>query len=127
MRDKYNTINMIDYWMFNTQLDKFIAIPNTCFHAVSGMPSNIVFTGRPYGGCAIVWKTNFMVELKQYSLYLVESVVLSLKYTYSKSPAVIGLQKKSRDACFHVRYRPCSSAANVSALLFKVDFPLSNS
>ena len=48
-------------------------------------------------------------------------------YTYSKSPVIIGLQKKSQEACFHVRYRACSSAANVSALLFKVDFPLSNS
>ena len=50
-----------------------------------------------------------------------------IQYTYSKSPAIIGLQKKSLEACFHVRYRACSSAANLSALLFKVDFPLSNS
>ena len=26
-------------------------------------------------------------------------------YTYSKSPAIIGLQKMFREACFHVRYR----------------------
>ena len=49
------------------------------------------------------------------------------EYTFSKSPAIIGLQKKFREACFHVRYRACSSAANASALLFRVDFPLSNS
>ena len=40
---------------------------------------------------------------------------------------IIGLQKKFREACFHVRYRTCSSAANLCALLFRVDFPLSNS
>ena len=37
-------------WLFNNQLDKLSAIPGTCFHAVSGMPSNILLTGRPYGG-----------------------------------------------------------------------------
>ena len=61
------------------------------------------------------------------SVTMATECFIVLKYTYSKSPAIIGLQKKFREACFHVRYRACSSAANVSALLFKVDFPLSNS
>ena len=60
-----------EHWLYNNQLDKFSGIPGICFHAISGMPSNILLTGRPYGG--------FMVELSQCSLHLVESVVLLLK------------------------------------------------
>ena len=43
-----------EHWLYNNQLDKFSGIPGTCFHAISGMPSNILLTGRPYGGCAIL-------------------------------------------------------------------------
>ena len=42
-------------------------------------------------------------------------------------PQNLAPRKSLRTACFHVRYRACLSAANLNALLFKVDFPLSHS
>ena len=50
----HNFVLLQKYWLFHNQTDKFSAIPGTCFHAVSRMPSGILLIGRPYGGCAIL-------------------------------------------------------------------------
>ena len=42
-------------------------------------------------------------------------------------PEIWLVEKSVGTACFRVWYRACLSSANLNALLFKVDFPLSNS
>ena len=39
--------------------------------------------------------------------FLFHRFISHLLYTFSKSPVITGLQKKSRDTCFHVRYKAC--------------------
>ena len=64
---KYDYINHIlmncdilfiqEHWLFNSQshlLSDSICNVNT--HVVSGMPDNVLINGRPFGGCAILWK-----------------------------------------------------------------------
>ena len=48
-----------EHWLLHSQLDKFNDIPGICYHAVSGMPSNQLLSGRPYGGSAILWSDRF--------------------------------------------------------------------
>ena len=44
-----------EHFLFHNQMDKFSAIPGTCFHAVARMPSSILLIGRPYGGLVVLY------------------------------------------------------------------------
>ena len=53
-----------EHWLHNNQLNIFNSLNNVCFHAVSGMPSNDLLSGRHYGGCAIIWKSSFKCKIE---------------------------------------------------------------
>ena len=52
-------------WLYNFETNLFNTnIPGCQFHAISAMDeSNITRVGRPYGGCAILWKSNFALSI----------------------------------------------------------------
>ena len=52
-------------WLYNFEHTNFThIIPNSQFHAISSMDeTNIQRKGRPFGGCAILWKKNITVSI----------------------------------------------------------------
>ena len=49
-----------EHWLLPNQLNVInTRINDICSHAVSGVRNDTLLIGRPYGGCAIMWKTNF--------------------------------------------------------------------
>ena len=52
-------------WLYNFEHSNFAnIIPNCQFHAISGMDdANVVRKGRPFGGCAILWKKNLALTI----------------------------------------------------------------
>ena len=53
----YDVILIQEHWLMESQFDLFNRyIDNANVHCVSGMPSNVINYGRPYGGCAVLWK-----------------------------------------------------------------------
>jgi len=46
-----------EHWLLNDQLPTLSKnVLNVCIHGVSGMDGCNILKGRPYGGCAILWK-----------------------------------------------------------------------
>lgn len=58
------------YWLFNEQINStFGKQLNSVFvHGVSGMDSSELIGGRPYGGCAILWKKGFACSVQPVKL-----------------------------------------------------------
>ena len=52
----HDTIFVQEHWLFNRQSHLFRnALYNVNFHLVSAMDDNQLYTGRPFGGCAVIW------------------------------------------------------------------------
>ncbi len=47
-----------EHWLFDSQITSTLEgqLNSVCSHGVSGMPSSVLLEGRPFGGCAIVWR-----------------------------------------------------------------------
>lgn len=53
-----------EHWLPDEQISSFESkIDGICCHGVSGMASNELLIGRPYGGCAILWKRALLAEI----------------------------------------------------------------
>ena len=39
-------------------------MPGMTSHGVSAIDSNVLLTGRPHGGCSILWKTSLICKVK---------------------------------------------------------------
>ena len=63
--DKCEILLLQETWLYNFETNIFNNIlPGCQFHAVSAMDeSNIARVGRPYGGCAIIWKSNLALSI----------------------------------------------------------------
>ena len=60
-------------------------------------------------------------------VFIIISIVFAAYTPFPNLPRNVACRKSLGTACFHVGYRACSSAANLNALVFKVEFQLSNS
>ena len=86
-----------EHWLMDRQLDIFPRnIENIRVHGVSGMPDNLLLTGRPYGGCAIIWSNSLT-----YSVTPIECVSRRLC-------AVLVHSSHAKFLLFNV-YMPCDS------------------
>jgi len=48
-----------EHWLISENLGVFENyIPDISYHAISAMDSGLIFQGRPFGGCAILWSSN---------------------------------------------------------------------
>ena len=55
--------------MFENQFDSYKTDLNKCGgHCVSGMSGKDFLQGRPYGGCAILWKNYILLDIKPVAL-----------------------------------------------------------
>jgi len=43
-------------------------LPNVCYHSVSGMADDELISGRPYGGCAILWNNSITLKIEPISV-----------------------------------------------------------
>ncbi len=69
-----------EHWLHSNQLEELNNVRGSCSHAVSGMPSNQLLSGRPFGGCAIMWSKSFKgkVEPVQFQSSRVCGVIISM-------------------------------------------------
>ena len=64
----YDFLLVQEHWLLDNQIDGYFSqIDNICVHGVSGMDSKNLISGRPYGGCAIVWKRNLVSQVSPIS------------------------------------------------------------
>jgi endonuclease/exonuclease/phosphatase family metal-dependent hydrolase len=57
-----------EHWQHENQLDIFEKkIDGVCSHGVSGMANNTLLVGRPFGGCAILWKQSLICPISPVS------------------------------------------------------------
>jgi len=62
---KASVLFLQEHWLSERQLCKLGDIDsNYLFSAVSGFDSSDVLSGRPYGGCAILWRSDISAEVK---------------------------------------------------------------
>ena len=63
-----NTFVLIqEHWLLHNELNKLNDIPGSCSHSVSGMPAGQLLSGRPYGGCAIMWSSKISAIIEPIS------------------------------------------------------------
>ena len=57
----YDFVFVQEHWLQSCQFEKYTKkFTNACAHSVSGMKSNELISGRPKGGCSIIWKRNLL-------------------------------------------------------------------
>jgi hypothetical protein len=50
---------------------------NFLFTAVSGFDNSVILSGRPYGGCAIIWRSDVNANVEVLGCVLLKSLLLS--------------------------------------------------
>ena len=51
-----------EHWLFGEQMNMLDKTDKNCFvYGISGMNDNCLVLGRPYGGCAIIWKRSLTI------------------------------------------------------------------
>lgn len=61
---KHDFTFLQEHWLLNAQIPSIESkIPNVSVHGVSGMPDAELLHGRPYGGCAILWKKSLSCKV----------------------------------------------------------------
>ena len=86
-----------EHWLLPTHTDALcVSLPAINAHVVSGIEGDKLIKGRPYGGCAIIWKRNMMCK--------VEPIVC-------KSKRLCIVLVTMQDLCFVVCcvYMPCDN------------------
>ncbi len=62
--DKCDIMFIQEHWLLQDEIGTFAQkLKNACVHGVSGMPDDTLHCGRPYGGCAIVWKADVLCRI----------------------------------------------------------------
>jgi len=55
----YDIVFLQEHWLTNSQVnDLSVSYPSHLVHGVSGFSNDEVLSGRPYGGCAIFWRSS---------------------------------------------------------------------
>ena len=68
-----------EHWLYESGFNILErANKDICVHALSAMHEDEQLTGRPYGGCVIIWKMNLKCHITLLVLNLKEYVVLRL-------------------------------------------------
>jgi len=63
----YKSILLLqEHWLSDAQLSVLGNIAdNVSYTGVSGFTNSDILAGRPYGGCAILWRSDLMVNVGQ--------------------------------------------------------------
>ena len=63
--DTNDFVLLQEHWLHESSFDTFKSKLNgCCMHAISGMNESELLTGRPFGGCAILWKDTLQICVK---------------------------------------------------------------
>ncbi|KAK6171867.1 hypothetical protein SNE40_018291 [Patella caerulea] len=61
----YDVVLIQEHWFLAEEMSVFEQqINNVSCHGVSAMDSRHFISGRPFGGCAILWKSNLLCKVK---------------------------------------------------------------
>ena len=56
---KHDFIFVQEHWLYESQFNSYQSkLNDCCCHMISGMSGQYINNGRPYGGCAIIWKNS---------------------------------------------------------------------
>ena len=62
--DNFDFVFVQEHWLLNKQLDLFDKKLNGIkSHCISSMDDSLLIHGRPYGGCAIIWKDSLNINV----------------------------------------------------------------
>ena len=62
--DKHDFVLIQEHWLMESQFVLYNQNINNCnYHCVSAIESNKLLSGRPFGGCGILWKKNFVASV----------------------------------------------------------------
>ena len=71
LMQSHDFVLLQEHWLLNEQFDLFNKfIPGSCVHGVSGMDSTKLRSGRPFGGCAILWNSSISCQVVPISVPL---------------------------------------------------------
>ncbi len=91
-----------EHWLYQDQVNCFHNfVDNIHVHAVSGMDQSRIHTGRPYGGCAILWSRSIKGDVEPIQM---------------NSNRVCGIRIRSHSGVimlFNV-YLPCDGSGDIS-------------
>jgi len=89
-----------EHWMVTRKIPSIVdSIQDAMVHGVSGMPDNEPLIGRPYGGCAIVWRKD--------TPFTVTPIA-----TDSRRCCAVTLSSGSTSLLLANVYMPCDTASN---------------
>jgi hypothetical protein len=64
LMSKTDVVFLQEHWLSESQLGVIGGImPNILYTGVSGFDNSEVLLGRPYGGCAILWKSDLLAKI----------------------------------------------------------------
>ena len=98
----HNDFVMIqEHWYMEDQIQPELCtcINDVMVHGCSGMNSSAMLEGRPYGGCAILWKKSINIKIKHVEVE-------------SKRICAIKISLPDRDVLLINTYMPCDSPVN---------------
>lgn len=65
--EKHDLVLIQEHWLLSCQFSKYehnLAPVSGCFHGISAMSDTELIKGRPFGGCALLWKKGFPCQVK---------------------------------------------------------------
>ena len=99
----FNSVDVLilqEHWLFDFEFNIFNKVlPNCKVIAKSGMETDNINSGRPYGGVAIIWKKNLSGEIVE--IPTLSNRLCAVRFSSSKSDLLI----------FSV-YMPCNTNSN---------------
>lgn len=52
-----------EHWLRKCQFNMYNVLQNANLHSISAMDDEVLSIGRPFGGCAIIWKNSLMLNI----------------------------------------------------------------
>ena len=90
-----------EHWLHNEQLHQFERDLEVNVHGISGMDSSVLHKGRPFGGCAILWKRSFLGKVSPIE-------------TCSTRICAVKVNTENTDILIFSVYMPCDTTCNNS-------------
>ena len=80
--DSFDVILLQEHWLSDSELTK-LCFSGFVTNAISGFDDSVLLHGRPFGGCAILYRQNFVSSIKQVNCCVgvfLQATVISIAY-----------------------------------------------
>lgn len=109
-----------EHWLHNDQISNLTKhVENSNVHGISGMDSCNILKGRPYGGCAIMWRNNFQCSVTP--LNLNSKRVCGIKFELKNSKYLVYCVYMPMDGQNEEEYREVLECINMSSSANNID------